>query len=73
MPAVNIVTHFLGLMVFLYEILRHSFPKAPTLFYVTVSSLAACMLNSVMYHTFMNYTPHYDNWLTVCMIARVIH
>jgi len=69
----NIVTHFLGLLVFLYEITRHTFPKAPTLFYLTVSSLAACMFNSVMYHTFMNYTPHYYSWLTfdVCGIYLV--
>jgi len=61
--TMNILTHLVGLAIFVHEMMKNYWPEAPMMFYVTLLSFAACMLSSVMYHTFMNFTPHYDNWL----------
>lgn len=50
---------------FVYLLLHQLWPEAPWLYYTSVASLVVCMLNSVLYHTFMNMTAHYDMWLLV--------
>jgi predicted membrane channel-forming protein YqfA (hemolysin III family) len=59
------VTHLGAFCVFVYLLLHRLWPEAPWLYYTSISSLVVCMLNSVLYHTFMNMTAHYDTWLLV--------
>lgn len=68
--AANIVTHLGACCVFTLLGLSRTWPLAPWLYNLSVASLAACMLNSVLYHTFMNVTAHYKTWLLVRRAAR---
>ena len=66
------MTHLGAFGVFVYLLLTQLWPEAPWLYYTSVASLVVCMLNSVLYHTFMNMTAHYDTWLLVLCRHRLL-